>query len=154
MRRKWSIILKWWLFCYIKKSKFFWRYTQLLVILLQGFVKQYNQELWMSSITRRFTKRLQLRPLKWSKFFNYDLKVLTLFVGFIQRSKWTSADLQQNSIEILSHSCADRGLVQPGHEYWQQAAKYERQETPAASIGTRNDVRNWCYLAKRMTFTS
>ena len=53
------------------------RYTQLLVILfhkslghrtcvpsLKGFVKQYNQVLCISSITRCFTKRLQLRPLK------------------------------------------------------------------------------------------
>jgi len=28
-------------------------------------VKQYNQEFGTSSITRCFTKRLQLRPLKW-----------------------------------------------------------------------------------------
>ena len=31
---------------------------------LKGFVKQYNQELCISSITRCFTERLQMKPLK------------------------------------------------------------------------------------------
>ena len=40
------------------------RHTSLYYIWLYGFVKQYNQELCISSITRCFTKRLHLRPLK------------------------------------------------------------------------------------------
>ena len=40
------------------------------ILLNLGFVKQYNQELCISLITRCFTKRLQLTPLK-SPFFTF-----------------------------------------------------------------------------------
>ena len=61
-----------WLYCFTNPPKLGTRFAcalstgcvQTCVPSSRGLVKQYNQELCISSITRCFTKRLQLRPLQ------------------------------------------------------------------------------------------
>ena len=58
-----------WLYCFNNHLELETCVSEIRVPSLKGFVRQYNQELCSSSITSRFTKRLQLRPLKCTRCY-------------------------------------------------------------------------------------
>ena len=88
--------------------------------LVLRLMKQYIQELCISSITRCFTKRLQSRPLKWKGFLHFYHLILILATSLFPTNKfhlitchlilWTTSKgawrgLRGISIETFQYCC-------------------------------------------------
>ena len=74
----------------------------------RGLVKQYNQELCISLITRCFAKRLQSRPLNWLSLTFCSLnKIISSIIDITTLRKIVDSNSKLNFLEIskLIKSC-------------------------------------------------